>query len=55
MEINYGDYRINKPEGMNEVWLYRGSSKLAHFLLCSERTEDELIFDMKETIRVLDL
>ena len=55
MEINYGDYRIDKPEGTNEVWLYRGNYKIGHFKLCSERTEKELIYDMKETIRILDL
>ena len=55
MEINSRDYRIEKPVGTNDVWVYRGRTRMMHLISSSEETEQELARSVKEIIRILDL
>lgn len=49
------NYRIEHPEGSHDVWVYRGKARLMHLSLSCELTERELVRDVKEIIRILDL
>lgn len=56
MEINCnGNYRIEHPAGSHDVWVYRGKARLMHITQSCEESERELVRDVKEIIRILDL
>lgn len=56
MEINCNsNYRIEHPAGSHDVWVYRGKVRLMHITQSCEETEKELVRDVKEIIRILDL
>ena len=56
MEINCnGNYRIEHPAGSHDVWVYCGKARLMHITQSCEETEKELVRDVKEIIRILDL
>ena len=56
MEINCNDgYRIEHPEGSHDIWVYRGKSRVMHLTQSCEQTEKELVRDVKDIIRILDM
>ena len=55
MEINSRGYRIEKPDGTNDVWVYRGKAHMLHLISDSKETEQELARSVKEIMRILDL
>ena len=55
MEINSRGYRIEKPVGTNDVWVYRGKTHMMHLISSGEETEQELARSVKEIMRILDL
>ena len=56
MEFTYMGYRIEKPDDSNEVFVYLKKRKVMHLLLAySNVPEKEMIYDIKQTMRILDM
>lgn len=56
MEFEYMGYRIEKPEHSNEVFVYLKTREMMHLLLSyTDLPEREMIDDIKQTIRILDM
>ena len=56
MEFTYMGYRIEKPDDSNEVFVYLKTRKMMHLLLSyTDLPEREMIDDIKQTIRILDM
>lgn len=56
MEFTYMGYRIEKPDDSNEVFVYLKKRKVMHLLLAySDVPEKEMIYDIKQTMRILDM
>ena len=55
MEINCMGYRIEKPDGSNDVWVYRNKVHVMHLISSREETAQELAADVKEVLRILDI
>ena len=56
MEFTYMGYRIEKPDNANEVFVYLKSREVMHLLLSyTDLPEREMIDDIKQTIRILDM
>ena len=55
MEISSSGYRIERPDGRNDVWVYRNKTRLMHLIPGSKETDQELMRSVKEIVRILDL
>ena len=55
MEMNYLNYRINQPEGTDDVWVYRNKVLMMHLLQSYKQTDQELLKDVREIMRILDM
>lgn len=56
MEFEYMGYRIEKPDDSNEVFVYLKQRRMMHLLLSyTDLPEKEMIYNIKETIRILDM
>ena len=56
MEFTYMGYRIEKSDDSNEVFVYLKKRKVMHLLLAySDVPEKEMIYDIKQTMRILDM
>ena len=55
MMVNFRGYQIEQFGDPPHAWVYRNGKRVMHFLLSSHLTEEELLYDMSQVFKILDI